>query len=1277
MKMRKPADTSFQGHATVNPLLRLCLPFLLLLGLNGIQKAQAQHHALTNIWSVAPGAPTHTFMINDDRTRGSAYNPVTGHFLVASRSPASPATTNVYILDGTTGSVLGTLPWDASVITSGNFAVNMVGITTDGVIYVGNLTTDAAGATGPFRLYRWANETAQPTLAYSGDPSAGNAVGTNPRRFGDSLALRGTGAGTQILLGTYNQVVGLLTTTDGVTFTATKITTDAAAEETRRCLAWGAGDTFWAKALNGNLRQFSLNIGAQTASAIASIPLYTAPGGTTLTPGGALDVDLTRNLVAILDGNNHKLRVYDISNPAAPVQTDGTKDMPGANANGNFVGSVWLRDGKLFALETANGIRAYTLHEVVFPPSVITQPANAPLWEHATYPFTAGVFGTPPLTYKWQYEGADLPGATSAVCTITNVSPADEGYYRVIVANSSGSVTSSPALLTVRLGNASDQMTNIWDVLPNTRPYLTSGSTAIYYEYGVAINPVTTNVIVVTRNTNPAIGTNMIAVLDIQTGAHKHYIDYSGLPLVGATPMNKVCVADDGVIFVCNYTGDAATTPFTIYGFADDSPMPLKGYLYNTDPGGGVIPSNVGWGANIDARGGGGDTEIIIGAGKWAATPVPANAVAILRYNETVTEFVSTPIAITNLPASNNNFRFGLCWGAGESFWAKGLAGLMHVEFDRTNGVGWVTKTYPTTGARSVPASVTGMAFDAGSGLLAALENVSVAKPVAVEFYDVRDLEAGPFWVDQELFASYNAEIEWQGSVSFEKGYAVALGVNNGLKAFKVNTNFVASLPIILTQPADATWFEGTSATLSVVADSVTSLSYQWYYYGTQAVSGATSATLTLTNIQASQAGEYMVRVFNAGGSRDSLPATLTVIPLYNTAQMTNIWSVTAGSRPYLNTNYNEHGMAFNPVNSNLVVASYVSGNVPSTIVAVMDALTGAHKHTLDVTGVSGGDRAVGKVGVADDGVVYVGNRTQPATSPFVLYRWADDAPTTVPTVAYSGDPAPSLTTEWVGYTMDVRGAGVNTEILLGLNVSNVVCILTTADGVNFTAKEIFVPGAPATFARLGVCWGAGNTFWAKVWRDQGGQMFLVHYDLGAGTGTILRTYTTDQIASTITTIAYNDNLKFLAGIARDDQQNVQIYSVADLDFGPELLDQEVFPTYNPSIEAKGALDFGGNTYLFALDENNGVMAFLLDPSYQPPVTHFKILTAKTSGADIILTWEARNGISYQVQYADALDGTPRTNWTNLGSPVVATGNTASFTNAVSGSKRFYQVIAQ
>jgi hypothetical protein len=207
------------------------LTLLALLGsLGWMPLAQAQSLVLSNLWSAAAGTESYPFLKNDHSSRGLAYNPVTDHILVPSRT-GTPA---IHILDSTTGAVLGTLPYDAGIITGGNFAVNMIGITDDGVIYVGNLTTDTTGANGPFRLYRWADESAQPELVYSGDPSNGETE-ADARRFGDSLALRGTGTGTQILLGTFLPNAAVLTTTDGTNFTATSIQTDMAAQDGR----WG------------------------------------------------------------------------------------------------------------------------------------------------------------------------------------------------------------------------------------------------------------------------------------------------------------------------------------------------------------------------------------------------------------------------------------------------------------------------------------------------------------------------------------------------------------------------------------------------------------------------------------------------------------------------------------------------------------------------------------------------------------------------------------------------------------------------------------------------------------------------------------------------------------------------------------------------------------------------------------------------------------------------------------------------------------------------------
>lgn len=1247
-KFTPSQDTSFRCFAFV---------LLLLLGLDSVPRAAAQSYALSNLWSVAAGSPSHPFLADDDRTRGIAYNPVTGHVLVASRT----GTNGIYILDGGTGAILGTLPYDTNVIAGGTFHVNLVGVTDDGVIYVGNLTTDAIGSAGPYKLYRWANETAPPQLVYSGDPSFADAV-VNNRRFGDSMTIRGTGTGTQILLGTLAQNAALLTTADGTNFTATKIVTDAASGDLRYGLAWGAGDTFWAKQASGNLKRFALNIPGGTASVTLSVSGVV---------GGPLGVDVTRNLLAIVEASNtttsgHKFRLYDISDPTLPVQLDTTRSFPASNINGNLVGAVSIRNGKVFALETDNGILAFNLAEVYLPPTITTPPASVTVWEGAAFwTFNVVVGGTKPFSYQWLSNGVPIPGATAASYTISNVSLSHQAAYSVIVSNSVGSAASAAAQLTVQPGNPSPVVTNIWNLAAGSRPYLTSN----YREYGIAINPLTTNVIVVTRQ-NP---TNMIAVLDIQTGAHKHYIDYSGLTLAGANPMNKVDIADDGVIYICNVTGDTVSTPFVILGLSDDNPVPaMKGVLFSGDPGNGMTPTSIGWGGNITVRGSGANTEILVGAGKYSATPLNARAVAILRPDPYTGVLTSTPIIVTNAP--DNQFRFGLSWGTGtNTFWAKAVGSLMLIQFDEASNTGWVVKTYPTSGARSVPSAVTGIRYDPATGLLAGLLNGSPPTPVSVVVYDVTDLNAGPLWVDHELFTSYNADIEYQGNVDFGAGYLVALGVNNGLKTFQVNGG-VPSLPVILQHPASGTWYRGTSPTLSVVADSATPMTYQWFFEGSP-IPDATNATLTLSNIQTNQAGNYVARVINAGGWRDSAPALITVIEAVTSDVLTNLWTLSAGSRPYLTTNYQQYGMAFNPARSNLLIASY-DPTTSNAVIAVLDALTGAEKHFLDVSVVTGGNRWLNKIRVAADGVVYAANRTTTAASvPLKIYRWANDDPTTIATVAFSGDPFPTLYPNAIaGYTMDARGAGTSTELLLSAYATNVVAVLTTADGTNFTTHEILVPGVPPRFARLGICFGVGNTFWAKTWRDDGGKLYLVSYDLGTGLGTVVRTYDIDVISSTVTTIAYRDSLKLLAGIARDDQKNVQLYNIANLNLGPQLIDQEFFPTYNPSIEANGALDFGGNTYLFALNENNGVMAMLINPNYAPPATTFRILNVTRGNGTLTLEWEAQTGAKYQVQAAAAVSGP----WQNLGPEITASGSTASYTDNVSGvNQRFYRVLAK
>ncbi len=81
--------------------------------------------------------------------------------------------------------------------------------------------------------------------------------------------------------------------------------------------------------------------------------------------------------------------------------------------------------------------------------------------------------------------------------------------------------------------------------------------------------------------------------------------------------------------------------------------------------------------------------------------------------------------------------------------------------------------------------------------------------------------------------------------------------------------------PTITQQPQSQTVDEGATVTFSVTADG-TDLLYQWRKDG-QDIAGATSSSLTLTNVTVDDAGDYDVVVYNDCGSVTSNTATLTV----------------------------------------------------------------------------------------------------------------------------------------------------------------------------------------------------------------------------------------------------------------------------------------------------------------------------------------------------------------------------------------------------------------
>jgi hypothetical protein len=143
--------------------------------------------------------------------------------------------------------------------------------------------------------------------------------------------------------------------------------------------------------------------------------------------------------------------------------------------------------------------------------------------------------------------------------------------------------------------------------------------------------------------------------------------------------------------------------------------------------------------------------------------------------------------------------------------------------------------------------------------------------------------------------ASYNLTNVQYGDAGT---YTVALSNSAGNVTSTPATLTVVAPVTITAQPVNATVNQGGSTTFSVTATGGT-LTYQWKKWGSN-IPGATSSTLTLTDLDASDSGTYTVVVSNAGGSVTSNEASLTVrIPLAITSQPSD-QSTSPGGSVYL-----------------------------------------------------------------------------------------------------------------------------------------------------------------------------------------------------------------------------------------------------------------------------------------------------------------------------------------------------------------------------------------
>jgi hypothetical protein len=86
-------------------------------------------------------------------------------------------------------------------------------------------------------------------------------------------------------------------------------------------------------------------------------------------------------------------------------------------------------------------------------PGIAKQPRNVNCYSNDTPAFSVAVVTTNsyvPVSYQWQFGGTPIAGATTSFLTVPNATSANAGSYTAVLSNYAGSVTSAPALLSVR-----------------------------------------------------------------------------------------------------------------------------------------------------------------------------------------------------------------------------------------------------------------------------------------------------------------------------------------------------------------------------------------------------------------------------------------------------------------------------------------------------------------------------------------------------------------------------------------------------------------------------------------------------------------------------------------------------------------------------------------------------------------------------------------------------------------------------------------------------------
>ena len=565
-------------------------------------------------------------------------------------------------------------------------------------------------------------------------------------------------------------------------------------------------------------------------------------------------------------------------------------------------------------------------------PSIVTQPVSlaAAMGESASFQVVAS--GTGPLSYQWfrsnrfQLGNSPMAGATAASYVINNIQLTNLATYFVVVSNSAGYVVSAPAQLTLAESSTLDLpagysfITRQLSNAPTSFPTPPDGTTINKWEVGSQSYGSTYSYLD-GAGWDPApfalaLGEGAVINLPVATRLTFTGLKVAPTPRALSPGLNLIGAQTP---FVAGYTGIVGTSPSEgafVYRFrSGQNPAELSGdnfqfsfYRYGrwhdqvpeASVGEAVF---VGYAAPvIITTQPGAQTNLVFS--QPASFSVTASGAAPLRYqwrlnggnipgatNRTYalaaadysdvgeysvlvgnlvgdTSSVTVPLKFSNLVPITMTDDYGLAPVLGD--FSRVLASHnrnatrqpgepLHAGKRAPTSV-WLTWVAPASG--NVTMSTAGSSFDT---VLAAYTGNSFSNHILVDADD-DGARAGCSQIDFPVVAG----------IAYHIGVAGVGGTTGDILLRWDLTPTAQVFPIIAAQPEDASVPLGSTALFSLVVSNVAH-TVQWFHHGSP-LGGATSDTLTITNVNEGDVGYYSARITTAFGyQRNSAAASLQI----------------------------------------------------------------------------------------------------------------------------------------------------------------------------------------------------------------------------------------------------------------------------------------------------------------------------------------------------------------------------------------------------------------